>query len=504
VEHKIDLSGDLARSLLDGAPDPTVIVDRDGIIVFTNARTQAVFGYAPADLLGRPVEMLMPERFRSAHPAHREEFCASANSRPMGVGLELFGLHRDGHEFPVEISLSPLKTTQGLLVSSAIRDVTAQRETERALAEADRAKSRFLAAASHDLRQPLQALSLLNRALSANGESDPDIARIVERQRRAIDSMSSLLNSLLDVSKLDSGHVSAKTVDCAIDEIFGHLRSNFQEQAADKGLVLHVDQPGLGVHSDPQLLKQLLSNLLSNAIRYTQRGEVRLRAVGREDRVVIEVADTGIGIPAGDLNRVFDEFYQVERPARRPEGLGLGLAIVKRIAALLGSAVTVESDEARGTMFRISLPRASVPQRRDAPTAASMPRGSGHILIIDDEAAVADATSVLLELEGFSVQVAASEADALACAERRAPDLIISDYHLRCGTTGVDVVKQLRGRLVRRTPVVFVSGDTSGLPRSQPVGDAEYLTKPLSGEELLAAVHRGIESAVSALRSDDG
>jgi two-component system, sensor histidine kinase len=503
VEHKIDLSGDLARSLLDGAPDPTVIVDGDGIIVFANARTLTVFGYRPAELLGQPVEMLMPERYRAAHPAHLEHFCSSANSRVMGPGLELYGLHRDGHEFPVEISLSPLKSTQGLLVSSAIRDVTAQRETERALAEADRAKSRFLAAASHDLRQPLQALSLLNRALTVRQAGDPELARIIDQQQRSIESMSSLLNSLLDISKLDSGHVSVKAVDCAIDEVFAHLRSNFQEQAADKGLALNVDQPGLGVRSDPQLLRQLLSNLLSNAIRYTQHGEVRLRAVAHEDRVVIEVADTGIGIPAGDLSRVFDEFYQVERPVRRPEGLGLGLAIVKRIAALLGSRVNVESDAARGTVFRISLPRAAVPPRQVAPILASTQRGSGHILVIDDEAAVADATSVLLELEGYSVQVAASEADALACVERRAPDLIVSDYHLRCGTTGVDVVKVLRGLLDRRTPVVFVSGDTSGLPRSKSVHDAEYLVKPLSGEDLLAAVQRGFESALPPLRSGE-
>ncbi len=493
MNDSYDLSGDLAKRLLNAAPDPVVIVDRSGMIVFANTRTEETFGYDHNELIGQSVEILLPERYRRSHPSHRRQFSESAQPRPMGPGLELYGRHRDGHEFPVEISLSPLQTSSGLLVSSAIRDVTEQRRIEHALAEADRAKSRLLAAASHDLRQPLQALTLLNRAATRSCRHDSELLEILERQQKALDSMSALLNSLLDVSKLDSGRVEPQPADFDLKQIFDQLQANFGEQAHEKGLTLRIADTGLAVRTDAQLLQQLLSNLLSNAIRYTSAGEVSVRAVADDwQGVTVIVEDTGIGIPVDEMDRVFTEFYQVERPSVRQEGLGLGLAIVKRIAALLDVPLNVRSKESKGTQFTLQLRRAAQAEPADVRAIAHRSPDGIRILIVDDNRAVANATRLLLEIEGFEVQVASDEKEALQAATCVSPDLIISDFHLRCGSNGAEVVRKLRAALNTVTPVIFVSGDTTGMPRTESLRQAQYLIKPLNGDELLVAIHNGL------------
>ena len=200
----MNLSGELAKSLLEATPDATVIVDSDGTIVFANTQVRETFGFDPAELVGRSVEILMPPRFREVHAVHRDLFNAKPRSRPMGTGLSLYGLHKDGTEFPVEISLSPVKTPSGaLLVVAAIRDATLQKTTEHQLIEANKAKSRLLAAASHDLRQPLQTLNLLNRVARREAAGNPRLEMIIDRQQQALDTMSELLAAVLDIGKLD-------------------------------------------------------------------------------------------------------------------------------------------------------------------------------------------------------------------------------------------------------------------------------------------------------------
>ncbi len=497
----MDLSGELARTLLDLAPDPTVIVDAQGTIVFVNAQVEHAFGYAAAELVGARVETLLPERFRDEHRGHRERFASHAKPRPMGAGGTLYGRRKDGHEFPVEISLSPVATDEGLLVVAAVRDATLRRDKEDQLVADNRQKSRFLAAASHDLRQPLQTLNLLNRAARRQAGPNASMIGLLDRQQLALDSMSALLASVLDISKLDSGGVTANPTACAIDEVFERLRSDFEPQAAEKGLELAVERSPEGVRTDPELLRRLLGNLVSNAIRYTQRGEVRISCARRGELIAIDVRDTGIGIPAEQLERVFDEFYQVDRGTQRPEGLGLGLSIVRRLQQLLGCGVEVESVVGEGTTFRVTLPRAEIARPAAEDSAGAGAAAGGRVLIVDDERPVAEATSLLLEIEGFEVSVASSQQEALDRVRGFSPDVIVSDYHLRGGETGTGVVAAVRNKLGWSVPAIFVTGDTarSAITNAR-VEDALLLNKPVRADELLDAVRERIAVSREARR----
>jgi PAS domain S-box-containing protein len=491
----VDISNELAKRLLDAAPDPTVIVDQDGTIVYANTQVEEVLGYEANELTDRPVEDLLPERYRKIHLTHRNSFFASAKPRPMGSGLELFALHKDGHEIPVQISLSPVVTDDGILVLSALRDISRQKELEGELREASRAKSRFLAAASHDLRQPIQALQLLNGAAKSI-VVDKTHHAIIEKQQKSLDSMSRLLNSLLDISKLEAGIIRPDVRDCAMQEIFDSLRAEFEEQAKQQGLELVVDRCSDVARSDPRLLTQILENLVSNAIRYTNKGFVRLRCLHRDLSIRIEVLDTGLGISPDELDEIFEEFHQLDQGSRRPEGLGLGLSIVKRTAGLLNCPLDVSSTPGKGSVFSVTVPQGDITGLETSGPESiplSVPVG-GRILIVDDEPAVVDATRMLLAVEGFDVLTAASEGEALECVRRfgKTPDLIITDYHLRGGVTGLDVIRSIRDQVHTDIPVILVSGDTSDAIVLDDIKDAVFLTKPVNTDELLTEIRRRI------------
>jgi two-component system CheB/CheR fusion protein len=250
-----------------------------------------------------------------------------------------------------------------------------------------------------------------------------------------------------------------------------------------------------GSHTDPELLRRLLGNLLANAIRYTNRGQVQLSCQRNGDSVLIQVKDTGIGIPSAELQRIFDEFYQVDRGTQRPEGLGLGLSIVRRLAALLHCEVRVDSVLDEGTVFQIVLPRGELPDTIVPAVRAPAAAAGGRILVVDDEPAVAEATGLLLETEGFDVSIASCEREALDHVTAARPDIIVSDYHLRGGETGLKVVLAVRERLGASIPVVFVTGDTarSAVEQSQ-IENARLLSKPMRADELLALINTQISA----------
>jgi two-component system, sensor histidine kinase len=498
------LSSDLVRSVLESAPDAMIIIDDSGTVLFANRQLSALFGYANDDIVGQPVEQLLPERFRGRHVAHRRNYSESVRIRPMGIGLDLFARRKDGTEFPVEISLSPIEESGRVLVAAAIRDVTdrmrVEREIKDAHAAADRAnlaKSRFLATASHDLRQPLQALALLNGTLRRLADH-PDAGEALEQQDQAITAMSRLLNALLDISKLESGAVKPDITDFKVATLLEELRTEFAGLATNKGLDLIVEPTTARVHSDPALVGQALKNLLSNAIKYTQRGWVRIRSQARGPHVRIEVCDSGSGIAAEQLPFIFDEFYQVGVATNTSrDGYGLGLSIVQRVVQLLDLRIDVKSEPGSGSTFALELPasaattgESSVP-RREASTAVSTANlSTHHLLLVEDDPGVRNATRMFLKGEGYRVTTAASLDDAVArLHDARDIDLVISDYHLEGGQTGTEVIAAAREALGAGLRAILVTGDTSSAIRDLQRDDRlRIISKPINSDELAGLI----------------
>jgi PAS domain S-box-containing protein len=491
----------LLSHLLESAPDAMLIVDPAGGILFANAQVSALLGYERRELLGQPIEMLLPERFRKAHVAHRTRYGESPQLRPMGVNLELYALRNDQTEVPVEISLSPIRDGERLLIAAAIRDVTERKRIQIELVQAreaadraNQAKSRFLATASHDLRQPLQTLALLNGSL-ARIVQEVTAAEAVAQQTRAIEAMSKLLNALLDISKLESGAVRPDPTDFQVATLLEDLRSEFVGVAASKGLELRVESIAQYAHSDPSLVAQILRNLISNAIKYTQHGGVQLRCLAQERAVHVEVADTGIGIPADQLPYIYDEFFQVggSNGAAR-EGYGLGLNIVHRLVTLLGLKLSVRSEPGRGSVFALDLPlgahrAGAAPAASPAHSAPSSTASAAApcVLLVDDDPGVRSATSMLLKVEGYRVVSAASLAESLQkIKENPAIDLLVTDYHLGGGESGLHVIAAARETLGAQLPAVLLTGDTSSSVRELEADRRLRLaSKPIHADEFL-------------------
>jgi two-component system, sensor histidine kinase len=650
------LSSELARSALEAAPDAMIIIDSAGTICYANRQTAELFGYGHDELIGRCVDELLPQRLRQHHMAHRQQYWSSPRQRAMGAGLELFGCRREGGEFPVEISLSPVQDGQQLLVAAAIRDVTERKRIENelrylqsiadtalssensetliravltrlraalhsdtatillldadgrhltpfaseglegelggelsipigrgvagriALSEgpvifedlsqvdvvspvlrsrvrslvgtplksadhlvgivhtgsftlraftqddarllslaadrigtaiermrlqesesrarqaaesANRQKSSFLATASHDLRQPLQTLSLFNGALRRLMPGG-DAADALDGQEMAIDAMSRLLNALLDISKLESGAIKPDPTDFVVGDIFDELRHEFKSLAESKGLELKVASCDDAVHSDPSLVVQILRNLLTNAIKYTRAGSVALQCQHEPSRVRLEVLDTGIGIPADKLRYIYDEFYQVGVPANSTrDGYGLGLSIVQRIANLLDAGLDVQSQPGKGTTFALTLPVGSAPRRPSRARSETHPcaeRLAARVLLVEDDTAVRNATRMLLKVEGFQVMAANSMEEALQLvATDTQIDLLVTDYHLQDGKTGMDVISAVRSALNPRLKAVLLTGDTSAAIAQLSRDDhLRVASKPVNAEHLVS------------------
>jgi signal transduction histidine kinase len=378
----------------------------------------------------------------------------------------------------VERVITLKRQSDGLLVQLRVEKEAAesarqQAEAARQEAEvANRAKTQFFTAASHDLRQPLHAMGLFAEALRQKNH-DEEVSQLVNSINSSVDALEGLFSELLDITRIDSGGVEVKPGHFAMADILRKLRLHFEPNAFEKGLRLRFRGLQHLVHADPLLVERILRNLVSNAIRYTEDGTVLVSARRRGDRVLLQVWDTGPGIPAQEQRQIFEEFYQLStnRPttAEQRKGLGLGLAIVKRLAGLMHAPLTLRSELGRGTVFSLEVPRglhASVP-----PASASVKGPIGItlegrlIVVVEDEPAVRGGLEVLLKGWGATMasfdSVAAAAHWAESSPETQAPpDLLIVDYRLENGQTGIQAIQALRKRFGQGIPAIVVTGST--------------------------------------------
>lgn len=362
---------------------------------------------------------------------------------------------------------------------------------------ANMAKTRFLAAASHDLRQPLHAQVLFLAELRARLR-DRDELNVVEFLESSTNSLREMLNSMLDVSRLDAGVVVPAVRAFSLATLFDRLRSEFDPLMREKGLAFRVFDADHSTYSDPALLETILRNLLSNAMRYTHHGEVTLSARECNGKLCIEVRDSGVGIPTGQQESIFEEFYQLGNPERdREKGLGLGLSIVGRLVKLLGHSVRVMSEPDRGTCVAVDVPLRPMPVEVDATESVEPehlpPLERSTVLVIDDDALVRKAMDGILKRWGCDTLIVASVDEALAemSATGRRPTVIIADYRLRGGATGTEAIAGVEEYLGHSVPAILITGDTSPDRLRQALASGHpLLHKPIDPSRLYKLLQR--------------
>jgi signal transduction histidine kinase len=392
----------------------------------------------------------------------------------------------------IELRFENAELMEKLRLESGHADA-ARREAE----QANLAKSKFLAAASHDLRQPIHAQGLFLDVL-ARTELSPMQQELLASVGAASTASAEMLNTLLDFSRIEAGVVQPEIQAFKVQVLLNKIEREFVQQADAKGLEYRSRESTLTLQSDPALVEMILRNLVSNAIRYTERGGVLVTCRRRGDKAVLEVYDTGIGIETSQQAAVFREFHQLGNPERdRAKGLGLGLAIVEGLARTLGHRLSLRSKSERGSVFRLTLPVTTAAQSVDP--SADEPRAAQllhvRVLVVDDDESVRHSMLHLLRDWGCECEAVESLEAAVMLARAWTPELVICDYRLRNHCTGVEVIEALRAELGQDLLAVLITGDTAPQRLREAIGSGlPLLHKPVSPSRLyreLVTVLRG-------------
>ncbi len=505
-------TSDYLQNILYSTDVATLFLDADLRIRFFTPATKQLFNVIPSDI-GRPLgdlSSLSADRaaledsrtvLRTFAPIEREI------ETQQGVWFMRrilpYRTHDDGIEGVVITftDISERKRTAEALLSA-----TQQAQT------ANAAKSRFLAVASHDLRQPLQSLVLIQGLLAKQISGDKP-RKLLARLDETLSAMSGMLNTLLDINQIEVGAVEPNVVNFPINDLLARLRDEFAYHAQARGLLLRVVPSSLMITTDPRLLEQMLRNLLSNAVKYTERGKVLLGCRRRAGVLSIEVWDTGIGIPKTEFKSIFDEYYQLGNPARqRSQGLGLGLSIVQRLANLLGHRIDVRSRPGKGSGFAVEIKHrmdhlgngGPLPHSAGA-DEANLAHRTGSILVVEDDPEVRDLLEDFLVDEGHQAVTASDGAEVELLLSRAAvrPSLMIADYNLPNGMSGIELTSRVRARLSQDIPVIILTGDIS-TEALRHIGQhaCVHLNKPVRIEDLAQAIQRLLPHTRAAVPRD--
>lgn len=519
------------RCLMESAPDALVTVGEDGRIRLVNSRTESLFGYSRDELAGQPVEILVPEALRTRHGEHRRAYLAAPRVRPAGCGLELFGQRKDGSRFPVDITLSPWRLQEGLLITAAVRDISerklleSERQARQSAEAANRAKSRFLANISHELRSPLNTILGFTRLLAQAPELPESVREDLGLVLNSSERLHDLINDVLDLSRLEVGGVAPEEADFDLDRLLAELQALFGPVALGKGLELvFPPRPGVPRHirSDPGKLRKILVNLIDNAIKFTAAGRVAVGveapgapAADRPERLQFTVADSGPGIPPERLAHLFDPFTQPRTGREYQTGSGLGLAISRGLLQVLGGELAIDSEAGRGTTVRFDLPVRVV-----AGLAADTARGPGQvvglvpgqpryrILVVDDYAEARRLLVRLLSPLGFEVREAADGQEAVDLWRQWQPDLIWMDMRMPV-VDGREAARRIRAVQPGPRPVIIALTASSFEGKREEVlaaGCDDFLRKPFPEAKLFGLLEKHLgarfvyaaETAVSA------
>jgi len=502
------------RSILDHAFEFIGVVDVSGRVLEVNAAALQFAGVTRDQVIGQPFADTAWWRWSTDQQARLAAGIKQA-ARNQFVRFEAEHRAADGTVEPIDFSFTPVRDNRGQIthlvaegrrigdrrrLEEELRSHARELEVAKEAAErATRSKSAFLAAASHDLRQPLQTIALVHAILARTVKGET-VAPLLQRLVEAVRAMDQLLAALLDINRLESGAIAPRNQVFKLEQTLATLRSNFAMVAQEKGLRLVVPACAESVRTDAQLLEVILRNLVSNAIKYSAKGTVSVTITQHTDTLRLSVIDTGIGIATDQLERIFEDFYQIDNPARdKRRGVGLGLSIVRRISELLSLPLQVHSEIGRGSTFSIDLPRVCVTAEEAPPLTISdtsrqralRARRDLTILHVEDDPAIAASLRVLLEVEGYCVKQAASGEQALQLVrdDKLRPDMIITDYQLPRDITGEQVVMQIAALLGKRPPTILLTGDISKQRREAlKLCVDRIIEKPADSEALLETI----------------
>jgi PAS domain S-box-containing protein len=525
------------KGLFDAAPDGIVIVDDSGHIVLINEQAKNIFGYNNEDLNGRFHDILLPERFWNQHKHHRHDYFSNPHKRPMGSEInELIGKRQDGSEFPVEISLSPLKTNEGIWVITIVRDITDRKQVEHELEthrfrleelaeertdklkektveleKATRLKSEFLANMSHELRTPMNSImGFTERVIKKANHLLPEKQREnLNRVLKNAHHLLGLINSLLDISKIEAGKMEVYPETFNLAALITEVIALMGNIAEDKGINIHttIHDQDLMLYTDRTKLRQIFINLSGNAVKFTDKGSINVSSElldknraeqdaffkSGTDYVVITVSDTGHGINPDDMQYVFESFAQAG--GEKTGGTGLGLTIAKNFTELLQGRIDVSSVKGEGTIFTVIIPVAFDAKSSEFKSDGfiepddSVRPVSNTILCIDDDAEVLKLLRGYLSDEGYHVAFALTGDEGIKKAVRLKPFAITLDL-LMPHRSGWEILQELKeNSITMDIPVILVTVMDEG-PMGLQRGALGYVSKPIDSKQLLSVIKR--------------